>query len=125
MINLGTFILWFGWLGFNAGGASGANMRAVMAVWNSMLAAGFGGIVWCALDYRHQCKYSMVGFCSGVITGLIAATSISGYVQPWGAVLMGMVTAAASHFATKGDTSCSIWSVNAEKIHSQIRCWRG
>jgi len=51
MVGLGTFILWFGWLGFNGGSAFGANLRAVMAVWNSMLAASFGGIVWCLLDY--------------------------------------------------------------------------
>lgn len=104
MVNLGTFILWFGWLGFNAGGAYGANMRAIMAVWNSMLAAGFGGIVWCALDYRQSRKYSMVGFCTGIITGLIAATSMSGFVKPWAAILSGVSASVICHFATKGDT---------------------
>ncbi|KAI6133381.1 ammonium transporter [Pisolithus croceorrhizus] len=71
MVNLGTFILWFGWLGFNGGSAFGANLRAIMAIWNSMLAPAFGGIVWCLLDYRLERKYSMVGFCSGSIAGLV------------------------------------------------------
>ncbi|KAF8845456.1 ammonium transporter [Paxillus ammoniavirescens] len=101
MVNLGTFILWFGWLGFNGGSAFGANLRAIMAVWNSMLAAAFGGIVWCLLDYRLERKYSMVGFCSGTIAGLVAATPASGYIQPWAAVIMGIVTSAVCNYATK------------------------
>lgn len=101
MVNLGTFILWFGWLGFNGGSAFGANLRAIMAVWNSMLAAAFGGIVWCLLDYRLERKYSMVGFCSGTIAGLVAATPASGYIPPWAAVVMGIVTGAVCNYSTK------------------------
>ncbi len=47
LIALGTFMLWFGWLGFNAGSAFGANMRAITAAWNTCLAAAFSGITWC------------------------------------------------------------------------------
>ncbi|KAH0838634.1 ammonium transporter [Lanmaoa asiatica] len=101
MVNLGTFILWFGWLGFNGGSAFGANLRAIMAIWNSMLAAAFGGIVWCLLDYRLKRKYSMVGFCSGTIAGLVAATPASGYIQPWAAVIMGIITGAVCNYAIK------------------------
>ncbi|KAF9229708.1 ammonium transporter [Gyrodon lividus] len=101
MVNLGTFILWFGWLGFNGGSAFGANLRAIMAIWNSMLAAAFGGVIWCLLDYRLERKYSMVGFCSGTIAGLVAATPASGYIQPWAAVVMGTVTSAVCNYATK------------------------
>lgn len=91
MVALGTFILWygcaeskyyvlntwaerFGWLGFNAGSAFGANLRAVYAAWNSMVCAALGGITWCLLDWRIERKYTMVGFCSGTIAGLVAAT---------------------------------------------------
>lgn len=45
-VGLGTFLLWFGWLGFNGGSAFGANLRAIMAIWNSMIAAAFGGLTW-------------------------------------------------------------------------------
>ncbi|KAI6136961.1 ammonium transporter [Pisolithus sp. B1] len=77
MVNLGTFILWFG--------AFGANLRAIMAIWNSMLAPAFGGIVWCLLDYRLERKYSMA----------------SGYIHPWASVIMGIVTGAVCNYATK------------------------
>jgi Amt family ammonium transporter len=80
LVALGTFLLWFGWLGFNGGSAFGANLRAVVAIWNSMLAACFGGVVWCALDFRYERKWSAVGFCSGTIAGLVAATPSSGMV---------------------------------------------
>ncbi|KAG1757970.1 ammonium transporter [Suillus lakei] len=93
MVNLGTFILWFGWLGFNGGSAFGANLRAVMAMWNSMIAAAFGGIIWCLIDYRLERKFSMVGFCSGTIAGLVAATPASGFIKPWAAIIMGILPA--------------------------------
>ncbi|THH12831.1 hypothetical protein EW146_g7326 [Bondarzewia mesenterica] len=102
MVNLGTFILWFGWIGFNAGSAFGANLRAVIAAWNSMLAAACGGIVWCILDYQYEHKWSMVGFCSGTIAGLVAATPACGYIPTWAAVIMGIVTGAVCNYATKG-----------------------
>ncbi|KAI6032079.1 ammonium transporter [Pisolithus microcarpus] len=92
MVNLGTFILWFGWLGFNGGCAYGANLRAIMAIWNSMISPAFAGIVWCLLDYRLERKYSMVGFCSGSIAGLVATTAAAGYLQPWASVIMGIVS---------------------------------
>jgi Amt family ammonium transporter len=120
LVNLGTFISWFGWLGFNGGSAFGANMRAVIAMFNTMLSAAAGGIVWCSLDYRLQHKFSMVGFCSGTISGLIVATPSSGFIQPWAAAIMGMLTSAVCNFATKGDTTASLGSADANPILSQI-----
>ncbi|TFK76731.1 ammonium transporter [Pluteus cervinus] len=101
LVGLGTAMLWFGWLGFNGGSAFGANLRAIMAIWNSMLAAAFGGIVWCLLDFRIERRWSMVGFCSGTIAGLVAATPSSGYVHPWGSVVVGILSGAICNFATK------------------------
>ncbi|KAK7528875.1 ammonium transporter AmtB-like domain-containing protein [Phyllosticta citriasiana] len=71
---LGTVFLWVGWFGFNAGSAGAANLRAVMAAVVTNLAACVGGITWCLIDYRLEKKWSTVGFCSGVIAGLIAIT---------------------------------------------------
>lgn len=101
VVALGTFILWFGWLAFNGMSAFGANLRAVVAIWNSMMAAAFGGMTWCLLDYRVGCKFSMVGFCSGTIAGLVAATPASGYIPVWAALIMGIVAGAICNFATK------------------------
>ncbi|PFH54744.1 hypothetical protein AMATHDRAFT_286 [Amanita thiersii Skay4041] len=101
LVGLGTSILWFGWIGFNGGSAFGANLRAIFAVWNTMIAAAFGGIVWCLLDYRIERRWSMVGFCSGTIAGLVAATPSSGYIYPWSSVLVGVLSGTLCNFATK------------------------
>ncbi|KAG6812063.1 hypothetical protein H0H92_004594 [Tricholoma furcatifolium] len=101
MVGLGTSLLWFGWLGFNGGSAFGANLRAVMAIWNTMVAAAFGGAVWCLLDFRIERRWTMVGFCSGTIAGLVAATPSSGYVHPWSSVIVGVLAGALCNFATK------------------------
>ncbi|KAG6919571.1 hypothetical protein DXG01_004234 [Tephrocybe rancida] len=94
-------LLWFGWIGFNGGSAFGANLRAVIAVWNTMMAAAFGGAVWCLLDFRIERRWTMVGFCSGTIAGLVAATPSSGFVQPWSSVVIGALAGGVCNFATK------------------------
>ena len=73
LITLGTILLWFGWLGFNGGSSFGANQRAVMACWNSSLAGNMAAIAWTLLDFRLARKWTMVGWCSGMISGLVAA----------------------------------------------------
>ncbi|KAJ9201292.1 hypothetical protein DTO166G4_6023 [Paecilomyces variotii] len=98
---IGTVFLWVGWFGFNAGSALSANLRAVMAAVVTNLAASVGGVTWCLLDYRLEKKWSTVGFCSGVIAGLVAITPGSGFVPPWAAVIFGIVGAAACNYATK------------------------
>jgi len=100
-IVIGTVFLWVGWFGFNAGSALSANMRAVMAAVVTNLAACVGGFTWCVLDYRLERKWSTVGFCSGVIAGLVAITPGSGYVPAWSAVVFGVVGAAGANYATK------------------------
>lgn len=101
LITLGTVFLWFGWLGFNGGSAFGANLRATMACWNSNLAAMTAAITWVALDFRLAKKWSMVGWCSGTISGLVAATPASGFIPPWAAVILGITTGVVSNFSTK------------------------
>nr|AGM18797.1 high-affinity ammonium transporter [Peltigera malacea] len=98
---IGTVFLWVGWFGFNAGSALSANMRAVMAAVVTNLAASVGGVTWCLLDYRLERKWSAVGFCSGVVAGLVAITPGSGFVPSWSAVVFGVVGGAACNYATK------------------------
>jgi Amt family ammonium transporter len=103
-ILLGTVLLWFGWLGFNGGSSFGANLRATMACWNSCLAGNFAAASWVLLDFRLARKWTMVGWCSGMISGLVAATPASGYITPWGSVVLGIVSGVVCNFATKGNT---------------------
>lgn len=98
---IGTVFLWVGWFGFNAGSALSANMRAVMAAVVTNLAASVGGVTWCLLDYRLEGKWSAVGFCSGVVAGLVAITPGSGFVPAWAAVVYGVVGGSACNYATK------------------------
>ncbi|KAK3328850.1 ammonium transporter AmtB-like domain-containing protein [Apodospora peruviana] len=101
LITLGTVFLWFGWMGFNGGSAFGANLRAAMACWNSCLTAMFAAMTWCLLDYRLAKKWSLVGWCSGTISGLVAATPASGFIPPWASIILGVVTGVCCNFATK------------------------
>jgi Amt family ammonium transporter len=98
---LGTVFLWVGWFGFNGGSALAANIRAVMACFVTHTAAATGGVTWVLLDYRLDGKWSTVGFCSGVISGLVAITPAAGYVPAWSAIIFGVVGAIVCNFATK------------------------
>lgn len=98
---LGTMFLWVGWFGFNGGSALAANVRAVMACFVTHTSAATGGVTWLLLDYRLDRKWSTVGFCSGVISGLVAITPAAGYVPAWSAIIFGIVGAVTCNFATK------------------------
>ncbi|KAF2182256.1 ammonium transporter [Zopfia rhizophila CBS 207.26] len=100
-IVIGTVFLWVGWFGFNAGSALAANLRAIMAAVVTNLAACVGGITWCLVDYRLERKWSTVGFCSGVIAGLVAITPGSGFVPAWAAVIYGVCGGIGCNYATK------------------------
>ncbi|KAI3325308.1 ammonium transporter [Xylariaceae sp. AK1471] len=118
-IVLGTVFLWVGWFGFNGGSALAANLRAVMACIVTHLAASVGGITWVLMDYRLEKKWSVVGFCSGAIAGLVAITPASGYVTPWAAVVFGVVGGIGCNIATKlkfvmgADDALDIFAVHA------------
>ncbi|KAI1308766.1 ammonium transporter [Xylaria venustula] len=118
-IVLGTVFLWVGWFGFNGGSALAANLRAVMACIVTHLAASVGGITWVLLDYRLEKKWSVVGFCSGAIAGLVAITPASGFVAPWAAVIFGVVGGIGCNIATKlkfvmgADDALDIFAVHA------------
>lgn len=100
LVTLGTTILWFGWLGFNGGTALYPSLRAMYAIMNTNLCACFAAMTWCLLDYRLERKWSTVGMCSGIISGLVAATPSSGDIPTYGSVVLGIVTGVVCNFST-------------------------
>ncbi|CAG9942407.1 unnamed protein product [Clonostachys rosea f. rosea IK726] len=98
---IGTVFLWVGWFGFNGGSALAMNIRAIVACFNTNLAASMGGLAWVLLDLRLEGKWSTIGFCSGAISGLVVITPGAGFVTPWGALIMGVVGGIVCNFATK------------------------
>lgn len=101
LVMIGTGLLWTGWLGFASGGAFGANLMALMASSNTMIGGAFGGLTWAVLDYRIERKMSMIGFCSGAVSGLVSLSPSSGYVAPWAAIVCAIVGSVACNLGTQ------------------------
>jgi Amt family ammonium transporter len=90
MTILGTGILWFGWFGFNAGSALGANGLAASAFLATNLGAATGACGWALIDAIKGRKTTSLGIASGAVAGLVAITPASGYVGPIGAICIGL-----------------------------------
>ena len=88
---LGAGLLWFGWYGFNAGSALGANGLASSAVVTTTVAAGAAMLGWAFVDYIRSRKVTSLGAVSGVIAGLVAITPAAGFVSPLSAIIIGLV----------------------------------
>ncbi len=89
MTILGTGLLWFGWFGFNAGSALGANDVAASAFVATHLAACAGGLSWMIAEWINQGKPTMLGVASGVISGLATITPGAGFLGPLSALFIG------------------------------------
>lgn len=98
---IGTSFLWFGWMAFNGGSAFGANLRAIVSITSTNIAGSMGGLTWCLLDFRLERSFTMVGFCSGAVAGLVAATPSSGYINISTSVAVGVLAGACCNYATK------------------------
>ena len=91
MTALGTALLWFGWFGFNAGSALGANASAVAAFVNTQIGASAATVSWLAIEWLHKGKGTVLGACTGAVAGLVAITPAAGFVTPMGAVAIGLL----------------------------------
>ena len=98
-IILGTGLLWFGWFGFNAGSALGANSDAVLAFANTHFASASGMITWMFFERYQGRKMNAVGACIGAIVGLVAITPAAGFVTVQESVLIGFIAALVSNWA--------------------------
>lgn len=102
---LGTVFLWVGWLGFNGGSTFAANLKAAMAVSCTNLSASAAALTWMFLDWRLERKWSVVGFCTGAICGLVAITPAAGFVGMPAALAIGVVSSTVSNLLT----SLKVW----------------
>jgi Amt family ammonium transporter len=91
MTLVGAGILWLGWNGFNGGDPYFANADAGAAVMNTQLAACTAVLVWTLMDKMAYGKPSVLGGVNGMIAGLVAITPAAGYVDGWGALIIGVV----------------------------------
>ena len=105
---IGTGLLWFGWFGFNAGSALGANSLAVSAFATTNIAAGAAGLSWMFFDVLMGKKPSVLGFCIGAVVGLVAITPGAGFVAIPHSIFIGVAAAIISNLAVMWKSKTSL-----------------
>lgn len=105
---IGTGLLWFGWFGFNAGSALGANSLAVSAFLTTNTSAGAAGLSWMFFDVARGKKPSVLGFCIGAVVGLVAITPGAGFVSIPSAIFIGVIAAVISNLAVSWKQKTSL-----------------
>ncbi|KAF2732161.1 ammonium transporter [Polyplosphaeria fusca] len=101
LVGLGTILIWFGWFAFNGASTANLSLRSIYVVVNTNLAACGGGIAWVLLEYAYSRKFSIIGFCSGIISGLVGITPAAGFVPVYIASTVGFLTSCCSFFTVK------------------------
>jgi Amt family ammonium transporter len=96
---LGTGLLWFGWFGFNAGSALGANADAVIAFANTNIASATAMITWVFYERMLGRKMSALGACIGAVVGLVAITPAAGFVNIGQSMFIGFIASIISNWA--------------------------
>jgi Amt family ammonium transporter len=107
-VMIGTGLLWFGWFGFNAGSAFGANHLAVIALATSTTASAAGGLTWIFFDMLRGKKPSAMGTCIGAVVGLVAITPAAGYVTVPHSLAIGIISAVISNLVVEWRTRTKI-----------------
>jgi Amt family ammonium transporter len=91
MTLMGAGLLWVGWFGFNAGSSVASGLKTAQALTVTQVAAATGALTWITIEALHHRKATSLGFCSGMLAGLVAITPAAGDVLPWGAMVLGVV----------------------------------
>ena len=99
LVLLGTGILWFGWFGFNSGGAAGNTALTATALMNTFLAASTGMLSWLVVERLKDGHFTILGACSGVVAGLVAITPAAAYVGGLAGIAFGAVAGVVCYFA--------------------------
>ena len=98
-VALGATLLWFGWFGFNAGSEFAPDGVAALALVNTVVASGAGLVSWMLIERARAGKPTLVGAATGLVAGLVVITPAAGFVEPWAAVVMGLVVSPVCYFA--------------------------
>ncbi len=96
---IGAGLLWFGWFGFNAGSALGANGLAGAAFINTNTATAVAAVAWMMTEWMHHRKPTVLGLASGAVAGLVAITPAAGFVNITGAIVIGALAGVVPYFA--------------------------
>jgi Amt family ammonium transporter len=96
---VGAALLWVGWFGFNAGSAVAANGTAGMAMAVTQIATGAAALAWMFVEWVTRGKPTILGIISGAVSGLVAITPASGFVGPFGALIIGLVAGVICYWA--------------------------
>jgi Amt family ammonium transporter len=99
MTVLGAGLLWFGWFGFNAGSALGANGLAAQAFVTTNTAAAMAALAWMTVSWMHHSRPSVLGLAIGAVAGLVAITPAAGFVTVPSAILIGLIAGIGCYFA--------------------------
>ncbi|CAL5978504.1 Ammonium_transporter [Hexamita inflata] len=101
MVSLGGAILWFGWIGFNAGSIGAANARAANAAFVTHLSGSVAAATWMLCDWILHKKVGVLSIVNGAVAGMVCITPACGYVQPASALAFGVVSAVATYTAAR------------------------
>jgi Amt family ammonium transporter len=96
---IGTGMLWVGWYGFNAGSAVASDVIAANAFMTTTLAAAIAGATWPAIEWLTRGKPTILGFCSGIVAGLVVITPAAGFVTATSAVIIGLLAGVIPYLA--------------------------
>ena len=98
-VALGAALLWFGWFGFNAGSEFAADGVAALALVNTVVASGAALVSWMLVERVKTGKPTLVGAATGLVAGLVVITPAAGFVEPWAALIMGLIVSPICYFA--------------------------
>ena len=99
LVLLGAGMLWFGWFGFNAGSALSAGSLAATAMINTQIATAAAAMTWIAYEKKRDGKATTLGVASGAVAGAVAITPACGFINPLGALILGLIAGVVSAWA--------------------------
>lgn len=121
---LGASLLWFGWFGFNAGSALGANALAAKAFLTTQLSAAAASLGWVLVEWKRQGRPTALGIASGAVAGLVSITPAAGFVTPIWSIVIGFLGGIGCYFAVRSKFKLNIDdSLDAVGIHGMGGIW--